>query len=113
MINDLNYAALEKAKVAQLDFIVTLARHPVVEAIYLYGSRARGDFMEKSDIDLAINCPHASSIDWQELLDIVDAAQTLLHIDILRLDRSGPEILRKIDQDKVCLYKDRSCQKGI
>lgn len=35
-----------------------------IDEICLFGSRARGDNKERSDIDLAIVCPRASDTDW-------------------------------------------------
>lgn len=37
-------------------FLQQIADLPFVDAIYLFGSRARGDHRERSDIDLAILC---------------------------------------------------------
>lgn len=67
-------------------FLQQLAALPFVEAIYLFGSRARGEHRERSDIDLAILCPDASESDWQSILRVVDDADTLLPIDCVRLE---------------------------
>ncbi len=79
---------------------------PFVEAIYLFGSRARGDAHEKSDIDLAIVCPSADDADWLKIVDIIDEADTLLKIDCVRLDNLANERLKaEIERDKVMLYE--------
>jgi predicted nucleotidyltransferase len=44
-------------------FIDKIKKLPFVEAIWLFGSRARGDSRSTSDIDLAIVCPNASTAD--------------------------------------------------
>ncbi|MBF0153108.1 MAG: nucleotidyltransferase domain-containing protein [Magnetococcales bacterium] len=67
-------------------FIEQIKALPFVEAIYLYGSRARNTHRPRSDIDLAIVCPTAGNEEWQQVLDIVAEADTLLEIDCLRLD---------------------------
>lgn len=86
-------------------FIDQLKALPFVEAIYLFGSRARGDGNDKSDIDLAIVCPSASVGEWLKMVDIVDEADTLLKIDCIRLDRLANERLKaEIERDKVVLY---------
>ena len=45
-------------EIARRELILGLAdrlgRHPAVERVWLYGSRARGDNFERSDIDLAV-----------------------------------------------------------
>jgi predicted nucleotidyltransferase len=51
-----------------------------IEEIWLYGSRARGNQRERSDIDLAIVCPQANTQDWQKVLAILDEADPLLQI---------------------------------
>ena len=88
-------------------FIQQIAKLPFVDAIYLFGSRARGDHRERSDIDLAIFCPNASETDWQKIVNIVDDADTLLPIDCIRLDHeqlSSP-LRIQIEKDKRLLYE--------
>lgn len=91
--------------VADYQFIDALKALPFVNHVYLYGSRARGDHRPRSDIDLAIDCPDATSQDWREVLDIIDSADTLLAIDILRLDEqdSNSALYTNIMRDKVAL----------
>jgi predicted nucleotidyltransferase len=67
-------------------FLVKLAALPWVQAVWLFGSRARGDARERSDIDLAILCPSATAAEWQQVLDIIEDADTLLMIDAIRFD---------------------------
>ena len=88
-------------------FLESLKALPFVDAIYLYGSRARGTNRERSDIDLAVVCPRASSQEWQRILDIVEDADTLLYIDCLRLDEESPEshLRRNIEKEKEVIYE--------
>lgn len=83
------------ADVTKYQFLKKLATLPFVEAIYLYGSRARKDHDPRSDIDLAISCPKASAEDWVKLLDIIDNADTLLKIDCVRFDQLSEGPLKK------------------
>jgi predicted nucleotidyltransferase len=85
-------------------FIEQLKALPFVEAIYLYGSRARGDNPERADIDLAIDCPTASREEWSQVMEIVEDADTLLHVDCVRLDQLSEGRFRdNIERDKVPL----------
>ena len=60
-------------------FIDQLRALPFVEAIYLFGSRARGDQQSRSDIDLAIKMsPHHEQRDWHKVIDIIDKADVIL-----------------------------------
>lgn len=67
--------------VTDYTFFHKLTKLPFIEKVWLYASRARGDHRERSDIDLAIECPEASSSDWHDVLDILENADTLLKID--------------------------------
>ena len=67
-------------------FIQGIEKLPFVEKIILYGSRGRGDSRERSDIDLAIDCPKATDIDWLDVVNLIEEADTLLKIDYVRLD---------------------------
>jgi predicted nucleotidyltransferase len=91
-------------------FLQQIAALPFVDAIYLFGSRARGDHRERSDIDLAILCENASENDWQSILNLIDEADTLLPIDCIRLDEEHQNSLLRlqIDKDKKLIYERRT-----
>ena len=87
-------------------FTKQLQQLPFVEAIYLYGSRARGDHRERSDIDVALLCPDARTKDWDQVLQIVENADTLHCIDCVRYDAIVDEAFKSaIDRDKVVVYE--------
>jgi predicted nucleotidyltransferase len=88
-------------------FFKKLSQLPFVEKIFLYGSRSRGDHYDRSDIDLAIECPDASFRDWQTILTIIEDADTLLKIDCVRFDtlsESNP-LRHSVLRDRVTLYQ--------
>lgn len=82
-----------------------LSQVPSVESVILYGSRARGDHRERSDIDLAVVCPGASSRDWFDLTNIIDEARTLLKIDLVRYEKMQEEFRKEIDREGIVLYE--------
>ncbi len=87
-------------------FIQKLAQLPFVDEIYLYGSRARADNRPRSDIDLAIVCPQAQSSDWLKIVAIIDDADTLLPIDVIRLDTLADSTFKNnINKDKILMYR--------
>jgi len=91
---------------AKYKFWDKLTDLPFVQSVYLFGSRARGDGRPKSDIDIAVNCPGASFEQWQKVLDIIEDADTLLGIDIVRYDTLSDSLFkRKIDENKVVIYE--------
>lgn len=91
-------------------FLRKIAALPCVDAIYLFGSRARGEHRERSDIDIAILCPIANENDWQSMLKLLDDADTLLPIDCIRLDQEGQNstLRLQIEQDKKLIYERRT-----
>lgn len=83
--------------------IVDLARREGARRVTLFGSRARGDNLPKSDIDLAVE-------GCQNFDRLYDALQndlwSLLRIDVVNLDGDVSEELRKeIARDGRVLYE--------
>jgi len=91
----------------QFQFFKNLCQLPFIDAIYLYGSRARGNHKERSDIDLAVLCPKASSDDWLQVLDIIEKADTLLKIDCIRFDEldNTDAIKQNILAEKITVFE--------
>ncbi len=99
-----------KNPVQNYRFYQELVDLPFVEKIILFGSRARQDNSERSDIDIALWSPQATDNDWLKVFLIIGNADTLLKIDCLRLDSlDTTSLLRKnIETEGVVLYaKDR------
>ena len=72
-----------------------------VTKVVLFGSRARGDADERSDIDLAI---YALGIDEREkakLTCLVDDLNTLLPVDIIWIDEASQPLKEQIARDGV------------
>lgn len=90
-------------------FILDIAKLYFVEEIWIFGSRARGDNAERSDIDIAVNCPNATPQDWDKVVEIVDAADTLLKIDCLRFDElaKNDALRQNISKFKKLLYRKK------
>lgn len=96
---------MEVLSLPQYKFIDSLKELPFIKAIYLFGSRARGDHTKKSDIDLAIDCPNASAQDWDQIMDIVENADTLLKIDVVELKTANEELKQNITQEGIKIYE--------
>ncbi|MGH6896910.1 MAG: type VII toxin-antitoxin system MntA family adenylyltransferase antitoxin [Geminicoccaceae bacterium] len=96
------------------DLAGRLARHPAVERVWLFGSRARGDNFERSDVDLAIEAPAMAPDDWLRIkLDFEDEAPTLLLIDLVRFE-DAPEILREqILDEGIVVYERTRAQTAV
>ncbi len=82
--------------------IIEIAKSCSVEKVILFGSRARGDFKERSDIDLAF-CGGESS---KFILDINDTTSTLLEFDVVDTDKTvTDELLASIEREGMLLYE--------
>jgi nucleotidyltransferase substrate binding protein (TIGR01987 family) len=92
--------------ISNYHFLQQLKQLPFIDKIILYGSRARGDFRERSDIDLAIVCPAATKEHWLEVLDIISNADTLLKIDCVQFDKltETSSLKKAINTEGVTLY---------
>ena len=80
---------------------------PFVDKVILFGSRARGDHDEHSDIDLAVFCNDASDDEWLEVLDCLreDRTDTLLKVDCVRFDRCDAVLQENVLAEGVVLYE--------
>ena len=89
-------------KAQVIEEIRELAKKYQLEKVILFGSRARGDFKERSDIDLAF-CGGSSS---HFILDVDETTSTLLEFDIVDLDKPvRKELLESIKREGVVLYE--------
>ena len=96
----------ERLTLPALDrLIASLAREAVVDEIWLYGSRARGDASERADIDLAVRAPRATDRQWIAIQDLVEEAETLLPIDLVRLERAPQSLATVIAAEGRKLYE--------
>lgn len=87
---------LEHPGIAAL--IESLRARPEVERIVLFGSRARGDNAERSDVDLAIAAPTATRRQWSDIMELAENARTLLMIDVVRLEKAPVELRAEIER---------------
>lgn len=82
--------------------IIKIAKKHSIEKVILFGSRARGDNFERSDIDLAVS--GGNSLDFY--YDIEENTWTLLSFDIVDLDKGiSKELQTEIDRDGVVIYE--------
>lgn len=87
-----------------LDEIVNLAQIYKVKKVVLFGSRARGDYHPRSDIDLAV---------WggdfiRFSLDVDDTTSTLLKYDFVDMEHYvQPELREAIQKEGVRIYEEK------
>ena len=89
-------------KTVVLQEIIQIAERNDVERVILFGSRARGDFKERSDIDLAFRGGRGSRF----ILSVDEETSTLLEFDIVDLDKPvRHELLVSIEREGVTIYE--------
>ncbi len=89
--------------------IAALAQKHDVRRVILFGSRARGDNKERSDIDLAVSGGKTAAF----IADAETEIPTLLQLDIVDLDKPlQAELLQMIKTEGVTLYEkfDNFCR---
>lgn len=86
-----------------IEEIRALAQKYHIKKVILFGSRARGDFRSKSDIDLAILGNDFSRF----VLDVDETTSTLLEYDFVDLNRGvSRDLMESIDKEGVVLYEE-------
>ena len=94
----------EKTGIKQnvLQEIIRLAKENDVKKLILLGSRARGDYKERSDIDLAFYGGNSS----QFILAVDEETPTLLQFDVLDLDTPiQAELQDSIKREGMVIYE--------
>lgn len=82
--------------------IIDQARKYHINKVILFGSRARGDNKERSDIDLAVTGGNVA----QFRLAVDDEVRTLLMFDVVNLDEPVQKpLLESIENEGVILYE--------
>jgi predicted nucleotidyltransferase len=87
------------------DLVAKLAEQRTVQRVVLFGSRARGDGDERADVDLAVEAPDADAREWDAILALVEAADTLLEIDLVRLDTASTELRQRVQREGEVLHE--------
>ncbi len=81
-----------------------LAKKYGAQRVYLFGSYARGDMTDQSDIDLRIDKGAIRGLAFAGLLgDLEDALG--IHVDLISTAGIDDDFLREIQKDEVLLYE--------
>ena len=85
--------------------VIELAQKYRIKKVILFGSRARGDNWERSDIDLAIS--GGDRVRFALDIDEIEIVSTLLMFDVVDLDEPcNEELLESIQRDGIVLYEE-------
>lgn len=87
---------------AALSAIIDLAKKYNIKRLLIFGSRARGDYKERSDIDLAVSGGDVVGF----AVDVDDEVPTLLMFDVVNLDGVvQEELLESIAKEGKVIYE--------
>ena len=82
--------------------ITAFAKENLIIKIVLFGSRARGDHTERSDVDLAVYGGDFDSFYW----NIKEKIHSLLSFDVVDMNsRVTEELKKEIERDGVVIYE--------
>ena len=85
-----------------LQEIIQLAKQNNVKQVILFGSRARGDYKKRSDIDIAFRGGNSSCF----ILSVDEETSTLLEFDVIDLDKPvREELLQSIEEEGILIYE--------
>lgn len=88
------------------DLLTYCSTNNSIRKVVLYGSRARGDFSSKSDIDLALYTPDISHSEQNLIEDRILQIPTYLKVDIVFMNRlKNEQLIRNIEREGVVLYE--------
>lgn len=98
-MNSFNNTGLRKIII---DEIIYLAKKCDVDKVLLFGSRARGDYKERSDIDIAFSGGNSSYF----ITMVNEEISTLLQFDIVDLNLPiQKELLSSINKEGIIIYE--------
>lgn len=84
------------------DIINTFKKYEKIEEAYIFGSRARGDYKDISDIDIALLSSDDISLKVKRDLEEI---RCILTFDVVDFNSIGPKLKSNIEKDKICIYK--------
>ncbi len=85
--------------------IETVAAHPDVRSIIVFGSRASGDHDPRSDIDVAIEAPSLDRAALARLRDRIARLPTLYRISLTKLDTMPNALKDRVLEQGVTIYE--------
>ncbi len=94
--------ALHNRWMSEIRALVLKSLEPYDAAVYLYGSRARGDWKRLSDVDIAID-PHAA-LPPETLSDLQESLEECpvpLQVEIADLSKASPEFRKRVLEEAV------------
>lgn len=87
-------------------------QYPAIKQVWIFGSHARGDATERSDIDLAVLGVSFRDPVWHQFLEALDNIPTLRMIDCHNLEIAPKKFKEQIFKEGKILY-ERNQDSGL
>ncbi len=85
-----------------VEAIINIGKRYDIRKIILFGSRARGDYKERSDIDIAVCGGNTEEFG----IDVEAEVPTLLKFDVVQLDKPVQQaLIESINKEGVIIYE--------
>lgn len=77
-----------------------------IKKVVIFGSRARGDFKNTSDVDLAVFSENISDREFNLLVDEINEMDTALSFDVVHFEKLKKDSLKEnIIKDGILIYE--------
>lgn len=86
------------------DFFI---QYSFIDKVVIFGSRARAECKEKSDIDICIYSLEMSNAEFRDLRYEINELPILYHIDIVHFEKIDDELRESILRDGKLFYISR------
>ena len=81
---------------------------PDIDRVWIFGSRARGNARDNSDIDLAVDAPELTDGQWSRLLQSIENLPTLYKVDAVHWQRVPKDTFgEEIERDRRLFWEPR------
>lgn len=87
-----------------IDLIVPIISQYDIDSAFIFGSYARGEADEKSDLDIGVDASRVRTFVLGDLIYRLEK-ELALQVDVIPLDMMTPEFLRDIEKDVVTIYE--------
>ena|SRR5690349_15169152 len=94
-----------KVKAIFQEIRLICTKYQTINQVWIFGSHARGDATERSDIDLAVSGIPFRDPQWNQFLEALDNIPTLRMIDCHNLEIAPENFKQQIFKEGKILYE--------
>ena len=89
-----------------LEFLTTISKKGNVDKIIIFGSRAFGDFEKYSDLDLAIDAPEMTKLEWLKLKEYaIYDLNSFIKVSLVHYSTNPQKLKERINQTGKIIYE--------